>query len=100
MIKIIPVGRRVLVKRDPVKSDTDWGFEFVNSLIEKEQAKQAYGTVIAIADEAYEDVYERKQCGVGDRVIFRAYAGVKASEEDENLILLNDQDVLAIVVEE
>jgi len=55
---------------------------------------------MAIADEAYTDVFERKQCGVGDRVIFRAYAGIQAHPEKDNVILLNDQDILGIIIDE
>lgn len=99
-MKVLPVGRRVLVKRDEIVETTDWGFELQPDQIEREQSREAYGTVVAVAEEAYDDVYERKQCGPGDRVIFRAYAGVNADKEDRNLMLLNDQDILAILVED
>ena len=101
MMKIIPTGRRVLVERDVV-DDTfeNSAIVRVESTKDSDQRKQAYGTVMAIADEAYTDVFERKQCGVGDRVIFRAYAGIQAHPEKDNVTLLNDQDILGIIIDE
>jgi len=116
-MKIIPTGRRVLVERDVVDDtfensaivrvestkDSDQrkqAYGTVMAIADEAQRKQAYGTVMAIADEAYTDVFERKQCGVGDRVIFRAYAGIQAHPEKDNVILLNDQDILGIIIDE
>lgn len=98
-MRIFPVGRRVLVRKDEVEEVTEGGIVLTQETVDGESRKQAYGTVLAIAKEAYEDVYEEKQCAVGDRVIFRSYAGVQADPQDGDVLLINDQDVLAVFVD-
>ena len=96
---VIPMGRSVLVRKDKVE-DT-----FGNSKIVKpETTKSTEGrrttsaTVLAVADEAFIDQFNRKQCKVGDRVIFRAFSGVKVDDDDPDLQLIADTDVLALEV--
>ena len=100
MKRIFPVGRRVLVRKLPVEETTAGGIVLAKEYVDSQEAKQAYGEVVAIAKEAFIDVYNERQCQVGDQIIFRAYAGVSADSDDSELVLINDQDVLAVWVEE
>lgn len=100
MKKVIPVGRRILVRKDSVEKQSAGGIWYAGESVERAELMQAYGTVVAIADEAFIDVYKRKQCGEGDRIIFRSGAGVGVDDTDKDLILLNDSEVLAIIIEE
>ncbi len=98
--QVIPMGRSILVRKDVVKATFGEG-----PIVKADTTKSTDGrrttsaVVLAVADEAYIDQFNLKQCKPGDRVIFRAFSGVKVGEEDEHLLLISDTDVLAIEVE-
>jgi len=115
------VGHRLLIKIEVVEETTKGGIVLPGKLVEQEAQAQQFGTVEAIGKECFKDlgnivkkytkegyVIEEKDgdpwCEVGDKVLFQRFAGMRIPKEDggfrEDLILLNDSDVTAVVVEE
>jgi co-chaperonin GroES (HSP10) len=102
---IIPTGYRILVKPDPIEEVTKSGIVLVTD--EKlERAAQHIGTLIAIGEQAWK-AFSKNYKGdpwaeVGDKIIYSKYAGkfVKDPVTGEEFVLLNDEDVAAIIVEE
>jgi co-chaperonin GroES (HSP10) len=102
---IIPTGYRVLVKPDDIEKVTKGGIVLVTD--EKlERAAQHVGTVVSVGRQAWK-AFSKNYDGdawanVGDRIIYSKYAGkyVKDPETKEQFVILNDEDVVAIVTGE
>ncbi len=96
---IVPFLHRVLVRPTPVETKSAGGI--ILSLNEKrEQAAAEEGTVIALGDTFGVDYKTEVLPVVGDKVYFARYAGKWIKENDEDLVLLNDEDILAIIIKE
>lgn len=99
--KLIPAGYRILVDPDEVKKETESGIVLVTD--EKlERAANQKGTVVGLGEFAY-DGYKGKWVKLGDRIIYSQYAGKfleDPNEEGHLFVVLNDEDVVAIIKEE
>ncbi len=83
-MKIIPINGQILLKpSDPIEKTTGGIY-----LPESGQEKPQEGEVIAVADDATEEV------AVGDRVIYKQYSGTEVSMEEEIYLLLTTDDLL------
>ena len=91
--KIIPLGDRVVLKREEAEGKTAGGIVLPDSARDKPQR----GEVVAIGDGHVNDKGERVALTVkeGDRVIFSSYAGDEISIGDEDYLLLRESDILA-----
>lgn len=95
MGKIRPVGDRVVVKPAAKEEVTKSGIVIPDTAKEKPQE----GTVVAVGsgrllengDRAALDVHE------GDRVLFAKYGGTEFKLEGEELLVLKETDILAII---
>ena len=107
---IIPTGHRVLVKADDVDLQTDWGFHIVADE-RREKHAQNYGTVLAVGPDAWKafrkmsegkEVNGQPWAAPGDRIVYAKYAGkfLNDPETGDEVIIINDEDVVAIVHEE
>ena len=99
MVKVKPLGNRILVKRAEPKS-TKGGILLPES--SKEKPKQ--GQVIAVGPGKVDESgrLEKMQVKVGDKVIFVSYAGTEIKTpgmEDEGYLIMSEDEVLAIIVE-
>lgn len=104
---IKPVGHRILVKPDSVdeKLKTEWGFEI---LADKriERSIEIHGTLIAVGDQAWKafgkDFTGEPWAEVGSRVMFAQHAGrfVTDPETKEEFLLMNDEDITAVITGE
>lgn len=102
---IIPTGYRILVKPDDIEKVTKSGIVLVTD--EKlERVAQHVGTIVSVGRQAWK-AFSKKYDGqpwasVGDRIIYSKYAGkfVKDPETNEQFVILNDEDVVAIVTGE
>jgi chaperonin GroES len=96
MMKLKPLGNRVLVQRSKVKS-TKGGI----LLPDTAQEKPKEGKIIAAGPGKMNDDGELETLSVkvGDTVLFGSYAGteVKGMGEDEEYLILNEDEILAIV---
>lgn len=69
-------------------------------LDKREEKAVEYGTVVHVGPTAFKD-YGRDPdiLNIGDKVTFAKYAGKAIKYKEENFLILNDQDVLAIIKE-
>jgi co-chaperonin GroES (HSP10) len=106
-----PVGHYILVR--PLKiEDTDAayaaasrikGFEFAGQEKRKEQIAISQGTVLALGHMAYKEMVDPTPwCGKGDVVAYVRHGGmyIKDPDTQEDLLLLNDSDVVALLKKE
>jgi chaperonin GroES len=96
MIKLKPLGNRLLVQRSKVKASKGGIL-----LPDTAQEKPKEGKVIAAGPGKMNDdgEIEAMNVKVGDTVLFGSYAGteVKGNQENEELLILSEDEVLAIV---
>ena len=81
-----PLGERVLVKMDKVEEKTAGGIFIPQTAQEKTQI----AVVEAIGDEV-------KTIKVGQKILHDKYAGTSVKMDNEEYLILNIKDVLAIV---
>jgi len=97
MIKLKPLGNRVLVQRSKVKA-TKGGI----LLPDTAQEKPKEGKVIAVGPGKMNDdgQFETVSVKVGDVVLFSSYAGteVKSNDNDEELLILSEDEILGVIV--
>jgi chaperonin GroES len=94
-VKIQPLGDRVVVEREASESKTAGGIVLPDSA----KDKPSRGTIIAIGDGRLLDDGKRSklQVKVGDKVLFTSYAPETILINDEELLLMREEDILAII---
>jgi len=97
---IIPLMHRALVKPKQVETKTASGIILTETLTRKEQAACDEGVILAIGDTFGKDFGAEVLPKVGDKVLFAKYAGKFIKDGDTDLVLLNDDDLIAIVRED
>ena len=91
-----PLGDKILVKRDEAQTKTDSGIY----LPETGKEKPKTGIVEAVGDGALNtETGARIPLTVrkGDRVIFSSYAGTEVKLNDTELLIMSEDDVLAVI---
>ena len=93
--KIRPLGEKVLIKRMEAETKTKGGIVLPDTAKEKPQK----GEVLAVGDGKLLDDGTRAtfQVKVGDTVLFASYAGTEIKIEGEEMVLMDEGDVLAIL---
>ncbi len=89
-----PLGDRVLVKVEESENALPSGLVIPDTAKEKPQE----GRVLAVGPGAYHDG-QRIAMDVkeGDRVLFSKFGGTEVKVEGEELMILNERDILAVV---
>jgi chaperonin GroES len=95
MAKLRPLGDKVLVKRVEAESKTKSGIVLPDTA--KEKPKR--GKILSVGDGRRLESGERAPFGVkkGDEVIFTSYAGSEIKIDGEELIIMSEDDILAVV---
>ena len=83
-MKIRPINAHVLVKPLEAAKTTPGGIHLPDTARER----QTEGKVIAVAEDATEEV------AVGDRVIYKEFAGTEVKVDGEDYVLLPSEDLL------
>jgi len=93
--KIRPLGEKVLLKRLEAEERTRGGIVLPDTAKEKPQK----GKVLAVGDgKLLEDGTRAKfQVKVGDTVLFASYAGTEIKVDGEEMMLLDESEILAII---
>ncbi len=93
--KIKPLGEKVLIKRLEAEEKTRGGIVLPDTAKEKPQK----GKVLAVGDGKLLDDGTRAafQVKVGDTVLFASYAGTEIKVEGEEMVLMDEGDILAIL---
>jgi len=94
-MQVIPLGDKVVVKRIDAEESTAGGIILPDSA----QEKPAEGRVLSVGDGTTLPCGKRVELQVneGDRILFSSYAGSEISIDDEELLIMSESDVLAIV---
>lgn len=96
--KIRPVGDRVVVKPAQKEEVTRSGIVIPDTAKEKPQE----GTIVAVGSGKLNDNGERTPLEVkeGDRVLFAKYGGTEFKLDGDDLLVLRESDILAILTGE
>ena len=94
-MKVVPLGDKVVIKRLDAESRTAGGIVLPDSAREKPQQ----GRVLSVGDGRLSSDGKRSACQVneGDRVIFTTWAGTEIKVAGEDLLILKEEDILAIM---
>lgn len=94
-MKLQPLGDRVVVQRESAEHTTAGGIVLPDSA----QNKPARGIIVSVGDGKILDDGSRGklQVKVGERVLFSSYAGDEFKVGDQELLLMREEDILAII---
>ena len=95
--KLRPLGDRVVVRPTPREEMTKSGIVLPDTAKEKPQE----GTVVAVGPGRTLDDGSREAIDVseGQKVLYAKYAGTEFKVEGEELLIISQKDILAIVEE-
>ena len=90
-----PLGDRVVIRPTPREEMTKSGIVLPDTAKEKPQE----GSIIAAGPGRLNDEGEREPMDVraGDKVLFARYAGTELKIDDEDLLIVSQKDILAVV---
>jgi chaperonin GroES len=93
--KLKPLGDRLVVKPATREETTKSGIVLPDTAKEKPQR----GTIVAAGEGRRDDDGDRipLDVKVGDQVLFAKYAGTEFKLDDEELLILSEKDVLAVL---
>jgi len=94
-MKVQPLGDRVVVEREEAKSTTAGGIVLPDTAKDKPQK----GKIVAVGDGRITKDGKRRelQVKVGDHVLFTSYAGDEFKLDDQKVLLMREDDILAVV---
>lgn len=93
-MKLVPLGDRVVIKALVSEETTKSGIVLPGQAKEKPQQAE----VVAVGPGGIVDGKEVKmQVKEGDKIIYSKYSGTEVKLEDEDLIIVKQSDILAII---
>ena len=94
---LTPLGDRVVVKPMAREEMTSSGIFLPDTAKEKPQR----GTIIAVGKGRINETGDRVEMDVktGDSVLFAKYAGTEFKLDDDELLILSEKDILAVITD-
>lgn len=94
-MKVVPLGDKVVVKRLEAETQTAGGIVLPDSATEKPKE----GRVLSVGDGKLLADGERAphQVSEGDRVLFSQWAGSEVIVDEEELLIMGEEDILAVL---
>lgn len=94
-MKIRPLENKVLIKRLEAEDTTKGGIVLPDSAKEKPRR----GNIVSLGDGKLLDSGKRAkfQVKVGDTVLFSSYGGTEIKVDDEELLIMEESDILAVL---
>jgi len=94
-VSIRPLGEKVLVKRLEADEKTAGGIVLPDTAREKPKR----GTVLSVGEGRLLETGERHPLQVkeGQQVLFTSYAGTEVKVEGEEMIIMDESDILAVL---
>jgi len=94
-MKLIPLGEKVVVRPIEPEQQTAGGIVLPDAA----QAKPQQGRVLSVGDGCRlpDGTRAQPQVSEGDRILFQRYAGTNVVVDGEELLILSEHDILAIV---
>jgi len=95
-LKLQPLGDRVVVEREESETVTAGGIVLPDTA----KDKPTRGKVVSVGDGRLLDDGTRNpmQVKVGERVLFSSYAGEPFKLGDRELLLMREEDILAVIL--
>ena len=84
-----PLHKNVILKKEDADKETKTASGII--ITDHNKNKPSYAIVVAIGPESTADI------AVNDKVVFKEYSGTKVSLDDEEFIVLEDEDILAVL---
>ena len=94
-MKVVPLGEKVVLKRLEAEQTTPGGLVLPDAA----QGKPQQGRVLSVGDGWLlpDGTRSQHQVSEGDRVLFDRYAGAEVTIDGEELLILREDEILAIV---
>lgn len=94
-MKVVPLGDKLVVKRLDASERTSGGIVLPDAA----RGKQQQGRVLSVGDGVMLPDGKRvaHEVNEGDRVVFGSWSGSEVTIDDEKLLILSADEVLAIV---
>lgn len=93
-MKLVPLGDRVVIKALVAEETTKSGIVLPGQAKEKPQQAE----VVAVGPGGMVDGKEVKmQVKEGDKIIYSKYSGTEVKLDDEDLIIVKQSDILAVI---
>jgi chaperonin GroES len=94
-MRVVPLGDKVVVKRMEAETRTSGGIVLPDSARERPQQ----GRVLSVGDGRLVADGQRVECQVqeGDRVLFSAWSGTEIKVDGNELLILREEDILAVM---
>ena len=98
----IPTGYHILIALLDVQEKTDGGILLPEEHTHREMVASVVGLVLSVGPDAYKN--EKRfptgpWCKKGDFILFNPYSGTRVNVHGKELRLINDDTVLAVVVD-
>jgi chaperonin GroES len=94
-MKVVPLGQKIVVRRLDAEEKTDGGIVLPDTAREKPKEGRVLsvgdGKLLANGKRAEPEVKE------GDRILFSSYAGSEVKVDDEEFLIMDADEVLAVV---
>lgn len=95
-MKLVPLGDRVVIKALIAEETTKSGIVLPGQAKEKPQQAE----VVAVGPGGVVDGKEvEMQVKPGDKVIYQKYSGTEVKLEEDNLIIVKQSDILAVIAD-
>ncbi|MEX0625361.1 MAG: co-chaperone GroES [Chloroflexota bacterium] len=93
--KLKPLGDRLVVRPSAREEMTKSGIVLPDTVKERPQE----GTILAVGPGRTLDDGSREpiEVAVGEKILFQKYAGTEFKLDDEDLLILSQKDVLAVI---
>lgn len=94
-MRVVPIGDKVVVKRLPREAKTIGGIVLPDAA----QEKPTQGRVLSVGDGRLlaDGTRASVQVSEGDRVILSPWAGTEIKVADEDLLIVSEEDILAVL---
>jgi chaperonin GroES len=94
-VKLTPLADRVVVKRLEAETKTKGGIVLPDSA--KEKPKRGKIVAIGVGKRLDSGELVKPSVRVGDEVIFSSYAGTEITVGDEEVLIMTQDDILAVI---
>ena len=84
-----PLHKNVILKKEKAEKETKTASGII--LTDNSKNKPSYATVVAIGPESEAEIK------VDDKVVYKEYSGTKVNLEEEEYIIIEDEDILAVL---
>ncbi|HEJ8981253.1 co-chaperone GroES [Staphylococcus aureus] len=90
-----PIGNRVIIEKKEQEQTTKSGIVLTDSA--KEKSNEGVIVAVGIGRLLNDGTRVTPEVKEGDRVVFQQYAGTEVKRDNETYLVLNEEDILAVI---